>query len=286
VLPVRARTNDIDVLFCPNGNGPLHTSSAYETVLNIHDINAQHEMSSPIHQAYRKTAVPRAARVADLVTTPSEFSKSEIVDSMGIDAEKVHVVHNGIDDLFRSDDPGEPFDLPERYVLFVGALNPRKNVSRLLRAFDTLKSNTDLPHKLVLVGPRNKRIFKRLDVQATDDVLLPGYVTDRELKYAYRNADLFAYPSLYEGFGLPPIEAMACGTPVVSSTTASLPEVIGDAGELVDPTSTEAIACGMERVLDDIHYRDQLIAQGRERAERFTWERAADEFIQLFEGVS
>ena len=285
VLPFRARARDIDVLFCPNGNGPLHASSAYETVLHVHDVSPQRGMASSIQQAYRRATVPRAARAADLVTTDSEFSKSEIVDVVGISPEKIRVVHCGIDDLYRSADPGDPFDLPERYVLFVGALNPRKNVSRLLQAFDQLKSTTDLPHKLVLIGPRNKKIFQNLEIEATDDVLLPGFVTERELKYAYRNADLFAYPSLYEGFGLPPVEAMACGTPVLSSTVSSLPEVIGDAGELADPTSTDAIARGMERVLCDREYRDRLVDRGRERAERFTWERTADEFIHLLEEI-
>ena len=285
VLPLRARARDVDVLFCPNGNGPLHASSAYETVLHIHDVSPQRGMASSMQQAYRKAAVPRAARVADLVTTDSEFSKSEIIDVVGISPDKVRVVHCGIDNLYRSSDPGDPLDLPKQYVLFVGALNPRKNVSRLLQAFDALKSTTDLPHKLVLIGPRNKKIFQKLDIEATDDILLRGFVSERELKYAYRNADLFAYPSLYEGFGLPPIEAMACGTPVVSSTVSSLPEVIGDAGELVDPTDTEAIARGMEHVLRDSQYRDTLVERGRERAERFTWGRAADEFIRLFEEI-
>ena len=284
VLPRLAARHGIDVLYCPNGNGPLHEISC-PVVMCIADVNAQRGLSSPVQRAYRKATVPRAAAVAGALVTISEFSKGEIVEVMGVPPDKIETVYYGIDPLFRSEESDDPIDLPDEYVLFVGAMNPRKNIERLVRAFDRLKRRTDLPHELVLVGPQNKAVFRKLDVEFADGVVLPGFVSKAELKYAYDNASLFAYPSLYEGLGLPPVEAMASGTPVLASNVTSLPEVIGDAGELVDPTNVEAIARGMERVLTDRAHCDRLVQRGRERAERFTWERTTDEFVHLFENI-
>jgi len=280
VLPVLARRHDIDVLFCPNGNGPLHRTS-FPVVMQIHDVNALKGYSSRIHQMYRRLAVPRGARVADAVLTVSEFSKREIVSHTGVDPAKVHVAYNGIDEEFRSPDAGTPFDLPDSYVLYVGAMNPRKNVGGLVRAFHRLKETTDLPHKLVLVGPENDLIFKNVEIDNTADIVTPGYLTRGQLKYAYTHADLFAYPSLYEGFGLPPLEAMACGIPVVAGDAASLPEVLGDAVEFVDPHDVGAIADGMSRVLRDDEYADELVRRGRERTAAYIWERTADDVLAV-----
>lgn len=284
VLPRLAARHEVDVLYCPNGNGPLHEIPC-PVVMCIADVNAQRGLSSPVQRLYRRATVPRAAVVADALVTISEFSKGEIVEVMGISPKKIETVYYGIDPLFCSDEPGDSLDLPTEYILFVGAMNPRKNIERLVRAFDLLKHRTDLAHKLVLIGPQNKTVFQELEIEATDDLVLPGFVSKEQLKFAYDNASLFAYPSLYEGLGLPPIEAMACGTPVLSSNVTSLPEVIGDAGELVDPRSTATIADGMERVLTDREYRDRLVERGRKRAARFTWEQAADRIVQLFKEI-
>ena len=284
VLPRLAARHEVDVLYCPNGNGPLHEISC-PVVMCVADVNAQRGLSSPVQRLYRKATVPRAATVADALVTISEFSKGEIVEVMGVSPERIRTVYYGIDPLFRSGDPGDPIDLPEEYILFVGAMNPRKNVERLVRAFDLMKRRTDLPHELVLIGPQNKTVFRNLEIEATGDIVLPGFVSKEELKFAYDNASLFAYPSLYEGLGLPPIEAMACGTPVVSSNVTSLPEVVGDAGELVDPTDTEAITRGMERVLTDEGYRCSLVERGYDRSERFTWERAGEQASSVLRSV-
>jgi len=284
LLPYLAQKHGVDVLYCPNGNAPPFPLPV-PVVMCIHDVNAQRGLSSAPHGLYRRLAVPPAARAADALVTVSEFSKREIVAEFGVDPSKVHVVYNGIDPLYLNDDPGEPTDLPDEYVLYVGAFNPRKNVSRLVEAFSRLKGETDLDHDLVLVGPGNKQIFENLKIDETADVRTPGYLSDRELKFAYRNADAFAYPSLYEGFGLPPLEAMACGTPVVASTAASLPEVLDDAALLVDPRSTGAIREALERVFTDEECRRKLIARGSARNERFTWERAGRKTLEVLRSV-
>ena len=275
VLPTVAANYDIDALFCPNGNGPLHRIGV-PVVMQIHDVNALKGYSSQTHQIYRRLTVPRAARVADALVTVSEFSKGEIVSQLGIDSERIHVAYNGIDEVYRDSDDGEPFDCPESYVLYVGAMNPRKNVRRLVRAFLDLKASADIPQQLLMIGPEKELIFKHLSFEDRDEVVTPGYLTRGQLKYAYTHADLFAYPSLYEGFGLPPLEAMACGIPVVAGDAASLPEVLGDAAEFVDPHDVGAIADGMEQVLEDPEYAGELERRGREKAAEYTWEQTAD----------
>jgi len=279
LLPSLARRHDVDVLFCPNGNGPLHRTS-FPVVMQIHDVNALKGYSSGIHQAYRRLAVPRGAKVADAIITVSEFSKQEILTHLGVDPRKVHVAYNGVDEFFLGPEEGTPVELPEPYILYVGAMNPRKNVGGLVEAFHLLKETTDLPQKLVLVGPENDLIFKRVEIHDLSDVVTPGYVTREELKYAYTHADLFAFPSLYEGFGLPPLEAMACGTPVVAGDATSLPEVLGDAAEFVDPENVSAVAGGMEKVIGDQEYAEELVRRGSEKAAEYTWERATDKVLE------
>lgn len=275
VLSRLARKADIDVLYCPNGNAPL-TDQPFGVITCIHDVNALKGMSSGIHQLYRKATIPRVARLSDSVVTVSEFSKREIVDKTGISPDDISIVYNGVDDIYHEDGDGQPVDLPENYVLYVGAMNPRKNVSRAVEAFCRFADYTDDKYKFVLVGPGNKRVFKDFNVPKDDRIVTPGYLSQAELKHAYTHADVFLYPSLYEGFGLPPLEAMACGTPVVVSDVASLPEVVGDAGEYVDPFDVAEIVRGIEKVVGDSEYRENLVRAGKERAKSFTWERAGE----------
>jgi glycosyltransferase involved in cell wall biosynthesis len=278
VLPRLARAHDVDVLFCPNGNGPLVDPSV-PVVVQIHDVNALEGYSSRLHRTYRRLTVPRSARVADAVVTVSEFSKRELVSWIGVSPDDVYVAYNGVDETFREPGEGTPFDCPESFVLYVGAMNPRKNVGRLVRAFRRLEAE-----KLLLVGPENDLIFDDLSIRPGEDVVTPGYLTRGELKYAYTHADAFVYPSLYEGFGLPPLEAMACGTPVVAGNAAALPEVLGDAAAFVDPYDVEDIADGMRRVLNDAEFAEELVERGHERAKRYTWERAGETVLETLRG--
>jgi len=276
ILPKLARDAGIDVLYCPNGNAPL-TEQPFGVVTCIHDVNALKGMSSGIHQLYRKATIPRVARLSDRLVTVSEFSKREIVDEIGISPEKVSVVYNGVDDIYRDDGEGESIDLPENYVLYVGALNPRKNVFRAIQAFLGFADRTEADYKFVIVGPGNKRVFKDFDIPEDDRIVTPGFLSQPELKYAYTHAELFLYPSLYEGFGLPPLEAMACGTPVVVSDATSLPEVVGDAGEYVDPYDVNNIRRGIEDIASNDAYRETLVNAGRKHVESFTWQQTGEQ---------
>jgi glycosyltransferase involved in cell wall biosynthesis len=201
----------------------------------------------------------------------SEFSKDELVSTLGVDPERVSVVYNGIDDRFFDDTPGDPIDTPEQFVLYVGAMNPRKNVSGLVEAYRRIRD--DIKEELVLVGPRNKDIFESLEVEEADDVHMPGFVSQEELVYLYDEASVFVYPSFYEGFGLPPLEAIARGTSVVASDRTALPEVLGKAAEYVDPDDTASIASGIQRVISEMN-ESACDVDHRLTADSYRWDQS------------
>jgi glycosyltransferase involved in cell wall biosynthesis len=197
-----------------------------------------------------------------------------------IPEEKVEVIYNGVDSRFRVHSPDEIqfvkriLALPERFVLCVGSIEPRKNLARLLQAWRLLQH--ELPgFELVLAGSTGS-IFENAGVEVPPSgVRLIGYVKDELLPALYSASELFVYPSLYEGFGLPVIEAMASGVPVVTSTITSLPEIAGRAAELVDPFDIESIAQGIRNVVNNTNIQDRFINPGLERASQFTWDQTA-----------
>jgi glycosyltransferase involved in cell wall biosynthesis len=180
------------------------------------------------------------------------------------------------------------YALPERYLLFVGSVQERKNVRACLLAFADV-CQRGLPHHLVIVGAKQWRYAEILNtlegLAVKDRVHFTGYVEDADLPALYTGAEAFVFPSLYEGFGLPVLEAMACGTPVITSTTSSLPEVAGEAALLVDPKDVEALAAGMERVLTDPALRTTLRERGLQQAARFTWARTAQHVVDVYRAV-
>lgn len=284
VLPYIADQHGIDVLYTPHSNGPLF-DTPYGNVICIHDMNDQRGFSNSFYQTYKRIVLPRTVDVADAIVTVSNFSKREICDLYEVPESKVHVVYNGIDPLFVDDSPGSQWDLPNEYILYIGAMNPRKNIQGVISAFCQLKSQSDLPHKLVLIGPKNKAVFKDLYVESTEDVILPGFVTKQELKFAYNAADVFVFPSFYEGFGIPPLEAMACGTPVIASNTSSFPEVLGDAALLVDPYDVNEIAKELHNVLSSSSLHNKLISKGKRQVKKYTWKSSVESLLEVFKKV-
>lgn len=229
---------------------------------------------------------------SDRVIAVSEFTKRELHELLGVPKEKISVVYNAPSLASDSADYGEickKFGIRGEYILFVGTIEPRKNISRLLQAFEMLKGEHKLPHQLVLAGGKgwqDEQIFQTLqNTRFADDIVRTGYVSAEEKNALYQNASVFVFPSVYEGFGIPPLEAMTWGCPVVCANAASLPEVVGDAAELVDPMDESSIADGILRVLTDHEYAQQLIEKGRAQARKFSWDRSAEQLFAVCKEV-
>ena len=239
---------------------------------------------------YMRTMIRNSLRRADAVVSVSEHTRRDILHLLPVTPEKVHVIHEAADDRYRPlakadvDAFRQRYGLPERFILFTGGLSPRKNLIRLFDAYTAIARELDL--KLVLTGGkgwRNKEVLSRLS--GREDIIRLGFVPDEEMPLLYNAAALFVYPSLYEGFGLPVIEAGKCGTPVVCARGSSLTEVGGDGVLFVDGTRTDDIADGMRRVLTDAALRDDLVRRGAINAERFSWDAAAEALLRLLKNA-
>jgi alpha-1,3-rhamnosyl/mannosyltransferase len=226
--------------------------------------------------------------------TVSEFTKKELIELLGIKQDKVTVVPEGVSSCFRPSKSDlllqklQKWSLkPDGYLLSVGTLEPRKNLINLFKAYERLPNSVKARWPLVVVGMsgwKQKGIIQEMDALIRNGNLIPlGYLSDEELAVIYSGAKLFVYLSLYEGFGLPPLEAMACGTPVVSANRTSLPEVLGDAGILVDPENIEAVARTLESVLDDSRKCREMSHRGQRQAAKFTWQTCAEKTYNVYQ---
>ena len=223
----------------------------------------------------------------------SEFTKKEMTDVLGVPPEQIYVIPCACSErMERVKDPAalaalrEKYDLRSQYVLFVGNSNPRKNLERMIRAFDLLKERTGLDHQLVIAGEQGWRFDrdKALEgIRHRDDVRFIGFVADKDMPALYSGAALFAFPTLYEGFGIPVIEAQRCGVPVVTSNVSALPEVAGNGAVYADPYDVESMAGAMQRVLEDKALAAELVEKGYENARRFSWGSSARELSDVIE---
>jgi glycosyltransferase involved in cell wall biosynthesis len=237
-----------------------------------------------------------ARSAAARIIVPSEHTKKEIVQLYRVDPDKISVIHLGVDRRFEPVDrdqarqiAAERYGIRSPYVLTVGVIQPRKNLGRLLDGFAGLKGIRQTNHKLVIVGKpgwKETNLQRRIDeLGLGEDVIFTGYVPREDLPALYSGADAFVYPSVYEGFGLPPLEAMACGTPVITGNRSSLPEVVGEAGIMVDPYDAEAFARAMANVLSSESLRNEMSALGIARAAKFTWDETARETLEVYHSV-
>jgi glycosyltransferase involved in cell wall biosynthesis len=250
------------------------------------------------HRLVVRAAYHCLRQQADLVITPSEATKADVVRHLQINPERIAVIPWGCEERFQPTGDLEHFAmvqqrhrLPARYLLFVGTLEPRKNLTTLLYAYAMLRAERrgeDL--KLVVAGRMGwlyDDVFTTVKTLAlTEEVIFTGFVGDEDLPDLYRGASMFIFPSLYEGFGLPILEAMASGVPVVTSDRASMPEVAGDAAILVDPHDPRAIAEAMAQVLAEDRLREALAQKGLERARRFTWDAVAQKTLELYAALA
>jgi glycosyltransferase involved in cell wall biosynthesis len=244
------------------------------------------------NRAYLRLFTSLSARRAWRVIAISEHTRRDVVQLLDVPAERVEVVYCGVGQAFKPCPTADVQalrrrrNLPERFILFVGTLEPRKNVRRLIEAYAQIR---DLGVGLVIAGGKGwlyEDIFASVErMGLSNEVFFAGYVPTEELPLWYNAADLFVFPSLYEGFGLPPLEAMACGTPVISSNAASLPEVIGEAGLMVAPQDVEGLSAAMRQVLTDQHLRAQLRERGLQQARKFSWKKTAQQTVEVYRQV-
>jgi glycosyltransferase involved in cell wall biosynthesis len=298
-LPLHAHRFKLQLIHDPTGISPFlvgRWSGRFKRVVTLHDATAFRypETHTLITRMVVRRYVPMTLANVDAVITVSQSSKSELVHYLSLPPNKVHVVPNGVSDQFRPASPGQIVDVVGRYqlstpfVLYVGALEPRKNIPTLLRAFASLRHEfPDLT--LVVAGRERWKSGKITDVidklHLGSSVRRTDYVAAADLPALYSAATAFCFPSLAEGFGLPILEAMACGTPVVCSNLSSLPEVAGRAAVLVDPNSPDAVAGGLRRILSDAGFAMELTKRGMARAAEFSWELTAERMLAVYRRV-
>jgi len=285
-LPGFLKKRGTPLLLNLSNTAPLFYKNSLVTIHDIAFFRNPLWFSKKFFYFYR-FLIPRIAKKSLKVVTVSDFSKKEIMDILSVDEGRIEVIYNAVSSKFMDRAKSGFFNEYDKYILAVSSLDPRKNFVNLLLAFKGLKLQDT---KLIVVGSRH-RVFadvglKEVASSCENIVFVDNSVDDDLLAGLYKNAILFVYPSLYEGFGLPPLESMACGCPVVVSNAASLPEVCGDAAYYVNPHDVDSIADGMRKVLTDDDLRRSLVKKGLERVNFFSWERSAREFLRVFEEVS
>jgi len=236
-----------------------------------------------------------ALRRAKKIITVSEFSKKEIMEIYGTDPEKIGVVHHGYNNsLYRKIEDKEKirqvldrYGVNSPYIFYIGRLEKKKNILSLIEAFYLMrKENEDIKHKLLLVGDASFGFDEiKFAMREDDEIILPGWVDEEDVPYFYNGATVFAFPSLYEGFGIPLLQSMACGIPIVASDVASIPEVVDGSALLVDPLDVKSMADALARAIKDDDLRGELITNGLEHVKGFSWERCARETLREIEGL-
>lgn len=293
IVPWYAWRNNLDLLFHPKLTVPLVTSC--ETVLVMH--GAEQFVVPKVFKwhdrLYFTLANPLYCKTASAIIVMTERGARDVVDYMGADPDRVHAIHESYNEDCRPLTDAEArdrlaaYDLPERFILFVGGITPLKNFGNLLRAFRRISG--DVPHNLVAAGFKRWKYSDDValveELGLSDRVQFLGFVPSAELVGLYNRAEAFVMPSLYEGFGMPVLEAMACGCPVVTTNTGCSPEVAGDAAILVDPNDPDDIATGIKRVLQDASLRRRLLEAGFRRAGQFSWQKCAHETLDLLTSI-
>ena len=284
-VPTALKRYKIDLFLSPDGMIPLHCN--VPTLSVIHDLNFEHSEQNlkPSHHRYMKYFFPRFARKATRVATVSEYSRHDIAETYGVDPEKIDVVYDGAHACYRPSDDAQKAATRQHYtqgcpyLIFISTILKRKNLAALLTAFDKVKEDDCRGLKLVVVGHRawwQDELAAAYDaMRHKEDVLMLGRVDAEPLSELLSTAEALVYPSYFEGFGIPILEAMYAETPVICSQTTSMPEVGGDAVLYIDPTSTESIVHAI-RQLEDPKVRESLIAKGRVQREKFSWEKTAN----------
>jgi len=295
ILPHVLNKRKIDLLHAAGFTLPRRISC--KSVITIFDMTfftmPQFHLASKV--AYFQKMIPVALKRADMIIAISEQTKNDIIYTSGVTENKIKVIYVGIGKEFRIIDDKDAverikqkYGLPKKYILFVGTIEPRKNITGLVSAYAKIKKN-GCEHKLVVVGKRGwsyREIFTTIkNLNLENEVIFTGYVDAEDLPFIYNGASVFVYPSFYEGFGIPILEAMSCGVPVVTSNVSSLPEITGEAALLIEPENIEVMSASIDKVLKDPDIANNMIQKGLDRAKLFSLEKMVKETVEVYNKV-
>lgn len=295
LLPKKLKSQDFDLVHDPRGIGLFSLDMPFKKVITVQDISSliYPKMNARGYITWKLFA-KKAIERSDKVIAISECLKQDVIKYLKIPEEKIKVIYNGKAERFEPLNRKEiaevkrKYDLDFPFILYVGVLQPRKNIPNIIKAYYKLKRD-GTKHKLVIAGGKGwqyKEIFEIVEkLNLQKDVIFTGHIPDEDLPRLYNAADLFVFPSVYEAFGLPPLEAMACGTPVITSNIGAFPEVVGAAGIMVDPYDVDGLAKAMHEVLNNDGLRADMIKNGLEKAKLFSWEKCAKEVLEVYNGV-
>lgn len=297
IQPVALRRAGVDLLHALAFVAPIMAAPPF--VVTLYDLSFLRypEAFRPFNRWYLTHFTTHSVKHARAVIAISESTRQDVINFLGVSPERVHTIYCGVDQNFRPLPAADieafktKHHLPNQFILFLGTLEPRKNVDGLIRAYAQWRTCDPKAPPLVIAGGKGwyyQTIFEGVErLNLTDAIRFPGYIPPNELPLWYNAATLFVYPSHFEGFGLPVLEAMACGTPVITSTVSSLPEVAGRDGTacLVDPTDSEALAETMAGLMGDPAWQALLSERGRLRAARFRWDKTAEETVAVYKKV-
>jgi glycosyltransferase involved in cell wall biosynthesis len=291
------KSHKINLLHCTANTAPL--SVPVPLIVTLHDIIYLEKVDfkgttyQNLGNLYRRYIVPKIAKKAELLITVSEFERTNIIKHLRLKEDRVKVLYNGVSPEFNNQYPAEEisqfrnkYKLPENYIMFLGNTAPKKNTPNVIKAYVNYCISERETIPLVLLDYKKELVEKLLQElkqeSLIDRIIFPGYVPYPQIPLMYNAATLFLYPSLRESFGLPILEAMACGTPVITSNTSSMPEIAGDAAKIIDPFNYFELADAIRSLLNNKSARQNSIAKGLERAKEFTWKSSAEKLVDIY----
>lgn len=297
-FPQNLRDESIDIYHVPQNGIGISENICCKKVITVHDLIPYilPETVGPSYLTKFLKEMPRIINTADAIITVSECSKKDILKFFPIDADKIFVTPLAADDKYKPIDKELSknkvylkYNIKKPFILYIGGFSPRKNVASLIKAFSMVHKNLDKDYDLVIVGSDRDDSQKLKDyccqLNIDGSTKFTGFINNSMMPFFYNASDLFVYPSLYEGFGLPPLEAMSCGTPVITSDTSSIPEVTGDSAILIEPGDTESLMYSIEAILNEKTIWNELNLKGLERSKKFSWKKTAQNTVKIYEKI-